>query len=1118
MLVSVHLLIGLYGVFYCSFVYGGSDIEIVLDTDGFVAVDNRVADSVDSRVHVSEETDFDLKRVRENIKIDDVVKSNEDSVITMLQRELATVDQMIKLQEKKLQVLQKMRSLWLHEQEAQLHQDVEELKKESANVVEFIEQKLNDVIGETEAVSTFDTYFVEKASITMETEVIGMTSTVMGTMHLIALAYKNGFIVFYTSRMKEMVRLDTKMRMVEQIFLEWQDDQPCLVVTFETSEIGIYELQLTDKNGSVGDNQEPMVTYAGEPEFLLSVSRFRNYQLPYKVSGLSITRSSRQLILAVAQIDGTIDFRALNGTSLHKFQTNASISVVEINRNRLAFSDMANVVITILTRAHSPVFYTCPGSSANVESIAFDVLQPDIIYVGTQRGEILVYAIAGTTSEVLACRLLSRSFVTKSTEYKAPVLLVTTEAYVIAAEKDEIVVFNISRILQNGISLVQLCSIRLRKPLYMTQGDLNKFPRMMYSEENSGSYLTIISRNKEGQDMLTIYYSLLPKERDTLDYQWTLYLPGIVIVIAVVGAQVFLKWKKPANVNPWTLKYDSVSSRYMKYKDRKYPDHNSEYHRDYPSHTSEFEQYATGKSSLTLIINRQPSCFDQKRIQRSHLSKGAQIAGRVLTITLKCPIMRKVRVVVVPKKVDTSKRIDNGTKSETKQEFIGWIPFDYLVNQLKDDVSRYWQCDPFKYDLCDELGNVLQDNKVLELAHFHPATLQLRQNECQPPSAIRKAMKTSEYFRMYDQLFNLFVFHALQNRQRCSLRITSYQFKILLQKSTARTIFQQEKKLVFDQRVALAFQAAQSNVNNNGNASAGINFDEFLDALMDVAFFMHPDTATKEQSFENLVIDFIIPFYSKDQLAPGSESLSWDQMDEILESNKVKLIAQQFSKTIQCLATSYSLDVGFAHRRSVLGYQEFQRFLREVIPTTVPITSTEVCRLFMHHCRRRQDQKEEYPEFQLVKKESIAAIYCRSLKSYPLEIKCENMIDVLGHIALLAIPRLAKAMKSSIFNFCDVNFKNKLGILSLKTLLHHISDNLKAEKSIFVKKNNDFDQARALFLLKFRKMHREDALVDYQSSYSLCWHILTVKLHYYETCKRYPSIRAQLSHGNQRCL
>ncbi|ETM43013.1 hypothetical protein L914_11423 [Phytophthora nicotianae] len=560
------LLLELCVLVYVSRTTGESEVEVALDAAGSIVHENRPLEAVaEANSDPAEQSSVnEAETVGESMKSDSPFhESDVVPLMTTLQRELTAVEQMVKLQEKKLQVLREMRSVWL--QETQLPQDEEMPKRRrQVDIVELIERRLDAAIAETLTKSTtsaFDTHFVEKSTITLEGEVVDMKMKVLGAVELIAVAYRSGIAVFYLE-VEELLRIDTEKQGIERIALEFQEDQPCLVVMYETPEIAVYELKLVTRSTSY-DAQEPKFTVAVVPELMLSVKESRILQLPKKASALAIARSSRQLVMAVSQVDGIINFLALNGTNFRQLQTNASISAMEARRNLLVFSNNTDVVISSVTRAQGSVFHICPGSSAKVSSITFDAMVPEIMYIGTQRGEILVYAVnAGAPAEAQVCRLLSRSFITKTSQDTAPVVLVTTKTYITAATPQNIGVFNVSKTQRDGAFLSKICSIKRMNP---TENHQLSLPIMAFSQGTLGSHLAIIN----GQDKLTLYHCLLPDVREPSDLHWTVYLYAIIAIVAVIGSQLFIRWQRRSSVNPWDSIGKPRDSPYEKYGDLK---------------------------------------------------------------------------------------------------------------------------------------------------------------------------------------------------------------------------------------------------------------------------------------------------------------------------------------------------------------------------------------------------------------------------------------------------------------------------------------------------------------------------------------------------------------------
>ncbi|KAG7387977.1 hypothetical protein PHYBOEH_008036 [Phytophthora boehmeriae] len=497
-----------------------------------------------------------------------------ESVVTTLQHELATVQHMVKLQERKLQVLEKMRTVWVDELNQAAPRDKNVDVRTKVDVADAIERQLELAISSFTAdiAPTFDTFFVEQASIPLREPIAGVQMTKLRasiSQELIVVAYKSGSIAFYLSPTTEMLQLTTQHQDIKSIALNVQDDHLCLVVSYEVPMITIYMLKVVEKNSRKAESGRTKMPRFSPPGYILVLEEHRNVQLSAKASAITIARASRQFIAAVAQTDGRIEFFALNGTSLRQLQTNSSIAALDTRRNLLAFSNGTDVVLSSMTRAQGTEFHVCPGSSAKVSSIGFDAAQHDVMYAGTERGEVLVYSLnLGGSADTQPCQLLSRSAVSKRAGDHSPVTVATTKAFVIAAGPQDIAVFNVSRSPRAGVTLAPFCSTSLDKPTDSVAADR---PYMTFSEGVMGSHLAFVAAGNEGKSELVLFHSLLPTEREALASQWTVFLyVGIVIAVAV-GMQLYARRQRQTNVNPWDSigktpdrpynKYDNLNAR-----------------------------------------------------------------------------------------------------------------------------------------------------------------------------------------------------------------------------------------------------------------------------------------------------------------------------------------------------------------------------------------------------------------------------------------------------------------------------------------------------------------------------------------------------------------------------
>lgn len=479
------------------------------------------------------------------------------------------------------------------------------------------------------------------------------------------------------------------------------------------------------------------------------------------------------------------------------------------------------------------------------------------------------------------------------------------------------------------------------------------------------------------------------------------------------------------------------------------------------------------------------------------------------------------------------------------RRYESWVPLDYSVAQLKHDVARYWQLKPSsRYQLfgCDD--ELLLGEWRLDFLGQQPMTFTLKKagwsghndnaatrstsrifTSTAPPSCaiINTTSFTStrdkqeDPFWVQEKLFELFLFHALQNVNGKVLWITCYQFKNLLQRATAKSAFQTKKahKLDFDTRVVLAFKSSAPN-----STGAGANFDEFLDAMVDVACFMFPKVSSKELAFERLTTKYVIPMYELElEYTGGASSLSWNQMDELLAKQKVHTVIQRFAKTIGDLAASYSTTIGGSRSYRGLQFHDFSKFVQDIKPKSMSMSANELCKVFLRCCRAELSHQHSESTafaslrfsgsntassstggFEHERKKTRArnatsgGIFTTHGSSGSdastnsggaLEIMCAKMMGVFGYLALIAVPQLVK-MKDQLHqaDFSTMHLSSTLALQSVKAFLHHIANHLSGKSFHHSRKNASFALARIHFLQEFHKLHQEDSMEDYLSSLS----------------------------------
>lgn len=425
-----------------------------------------------------------------------------------------------------------------------------------------------------------------------------------------------------------------------------------------------------------------------------------------------------------------------------------------------------------------------------------------------------------------------------------------------------------------------------------------------------------------------------------------------------------------------------------------------------------------------------------------------------------------------------------------------WVPNDYLALQLKQDVVRYWQLKhPSKFELIDEQGHEVQNDVQLELSRYYTRVFTLRRLDLKRSRrsiAVESiyGSRDNDPFRIQEQLFELFLFYALQNTSSRVLGITSYQFKLLVQKTTSCTSLPyKRRKLEFETRVALAFKSAAP----NSTGAAGANFDAFLDALVDVACYIFPKADSKEQAFSQLATQCLLPLY---EIERQTRSIfSWEQIDGVLEKDKVRSLIERFAKPLDELSAAYSSTVGGDRRQCGLQFHEFAKFMHDVKPPSVPLKSSELCNIFIRCCRAELTQS--YSE-----SITLSIIYAqtgvlkRKRESCPArptsfdssgsdcitvpEIPCGKMSFLFSALALLVAPRLMKTKdqlnRRALDKICP---STKLAIYSFKAFTQQIAYHLKRDGGDLAKNSAAFAAARTHFLDEFTRLHREENVTDY---------------------------------------
>ncbi|KAJ0391465.1 hypothetical protein P43SY_011817 [Pythium insidiosum] len=482
---------------------------------------------------------------------------------------------------------------------------------------------------------------------------------------------------------------------------------------------------------------------------------------------------------------------------------------------------------------------------------------------------------------------------------------------------------------------------------------------------------------------------------------------------------------------------------------------------------------------------------------------------------------RTVVVLEVSSKLQERRPNDNQASfSRQASQFECWIPPDYTADQLREDAASFWGLDAAKFQLLDTQRRLVfaPDSRISALS---ATSFTLR--KCPRDSSISSVESANQEqddpFWIQEKLLDLFLVHALPN---CSGKtapwLSCYQFKQLL--INALGIRRKRAALSMQEltvRAVLAFKTA-TKPSSSGAATipAGASFDEFLDALVDVATAVFPRDASqsKEAALGRLVTDALVPYL--DQLAAKSVTsiMSWAEMEDLLGRPKVRSLIQRFSPSLMEIAAAYSRSAVGAPNQRALDFQCFSRLVHDLKPGALPLPPHELCLVFLRCCRVELAKRLHRPSFEAAS--GVHGVPLRASISGRrvgngrqdtpndnaediLSIACMHIPETLAHVALVTVPRLALTMEQGVNHQRGGTSRllgTKLGVGCVKAWLHQISLRLttsgRASSSALVhavhtrftnmKKGTTLPLVSAAFLLEFSRMHREDNWEDYLTS------------------------------------
>lgn len=489
--------------------------------------------------------------------------TGEDKLeVVTLQKELEAIETLIRIQQKKVDALHKMRSALLAMEPAS---ELNHAKNERAVVDTIIERAMEAAsMSELDRSSQrlFERYFVERATLShakkdeiVDVQMMKIHSKNNGA-DLLVVSNRRGMLVFYLAPSLELQRVDTKCFDLHAIALDLHSESPTLVALCGQSEVLTYSLELTNAADEFEDHNSNATK---TPTYILSVQLASRTSFKEAVQAIAIVRTARKSVVCVGKADGVIDFYAANGTLLHQTTTYASNELITTQRNLLAFTNGSNLVVTALVKSRDAEFQVCPGSAAPVTSLAFDPIRNDILYAGTARGDILTYAFSSDSASRAAgggassCRLLSRATTAQhhQKQESPSVQLAVLDGYLFAATASKISIYATPRI-QGGSNMLSLVCTSLDTDLRIGREDAASsqlLPALIAASD--GSLVANVAL-VTAENQVRVFQSILPGPTEMASSSWpsSLYV-GALFAVVLLSQLFFRRSQRRAAVNSW---------------------------------------------------------------------------------------------------------------------------------------------------------------------------------------------------------------------------------------------------------------------------------------------------------------------------------------------------------------------------------------------------------------------------------------------------------------------------------------------------------------------------------------------------------------------------------------
>lgn len=460
--------------------------------------------------------------------------SEIQSKIEAVDEELAAIDEMIQLQEKKLHHLTDIRRI------LQSETSTDNIADKLSNFIQkAVEQPVSSRDFQRIEQDLYRDHIVERAHVSIPNGIVAIDMlSIQQNLHFVFVADQDGIVHFISQTGNRIGSYNVGRSDLTGISIDSKSRVPRMYARFADNGFSIHVFAVWYKGRRIVGNTTT-TPEEDAPEFSITMNADHSVKTSSKVTAIVAARSRGRAVLAVSLAEEKLQIYLHNTTLLRTYDLNSTANVMYSMGGVLAVGLQDRIQFFSAEREKflSPQ-HTCHGiHRQRIVHITAESLSSHILFATTDVGDILVFNRRAKADRGTRCRLLYR-FTASGHDRGQTVVTKALRGYLLSVSNKRFQVFNTTRLEQMNPMFLFDHPHAFKTDEYTQQMPLlavSRAPReIQYSENTVVAYTP-----HRGHSKLIILEAMLPYYEPVYDITW-IRLPLIVIC---VGGVLFWQYK-----------------------------------------------------------------------------------------------------------------------------------------------------------------------------------------------------------------------------------------------------------------------------------------------------------------------------------------------------------------------------------------------------------------------------------------------------------------------------------------------------------------------------------------------------------------------------------------------